>query len=192
MNNCHTPFVEDPLGESAVHCLDHSRDRHVDSWQSPSNHPTVVDRFGMPPPEQLFHKLSQAKFLAKIDLRSGFWELRLSEESQHHVAFWKSVAPAGIEPATSGLQSQCSTIELRNLYTYTRLPFGHVNATARFQHVIETELQAAGITKDAVFVDDVVFWGDTFEEHLDQRDRVFKRFIQVGLRAHPAKTVVAA
>eukprot|EP00775_Hariotina_reticulata_P006347 gene6347-biopygen8143 len=107
---------------------------------------TVVDRFGMPPPEQLFRKLSGAKFLAKIDLRSGFWQLRLSEESQQsQVAFCAS-----------------------------------------------SRLQAAGITNGAVFVDDVVLWADTFEEHLEQLDRLFKRFIQVGLRAHPAKTVVAA
>jgi len=124
----------------------------------------------MPLPEDLFRRLAGAKFLAKIDLRSGFWQLCLSEEAQQHVAFWWR----------------------QRLYTYTRLPFGHVNATAIFQRVMETELQAAGITKGAVFVDDLVLWADTFEEHVQQLDQLFKHFIKVGLRAHPAKTVVAA
>jgi hypothetical protein len=131
---------------------------------------TVVDKFGMPLPAELFRRLAGAKFLAKIDLGSGFWQLRLSEASQQQVAFWWS----------------------KRLYTYTRLPFGHVNATALFQRVIESELQAAGITNGAVFVDDVVLWADTFEDHLAQLDKLLKQFIKVGLRAHPAKTVVAA
>jgi hypothetical protein len=131
---------------------------------------TVVDKYGMPLPEELFRKLRGAKYLAKIDLRSGFWQLRLSESAQQQVAFW-----------------------WRNrLYTYTRLPFGHVNATALFQRVIETELYNSGVTTAAVFVDDVVVWSDTMEDHIATLDKLFKHFEQVGLRAHPAKTVVAA
>jgi site-specific DNA-cytosine methylase/transposase-like protein len=131
---------------------------------------TVADKYGMPLPEQLFKRIRGAKFLAKIDLRSGFWQLRLSEESQQHVAFW-----------------------WRNrLYAYTRLPFGHVNATALFQRAMETELQASGVTSAAVFVDDVIVWADTFEEHVQQLRTLLRHFQKVGLRAHPAKTIVAA
>eukprot|EP00775_Hariotina_reticulata_P001951 gene1951-biopygen3449 len=107
---------------------------------------TVPDKYGMPLPEELFRRVRGAKFLSKIDLRSGFWQLRLSPAAQQQVAFW-----------------------WRNrLYTYTRLPFGHINATAVFQRAIETKLRAAGVTKAAVFVDDLIVWADSFDEHLEQ------------------------
>lgn len=134
------------------------------------NSNTVVDKFGLPLPEVLFRQMAGAKFLTKIDLRSGFWQLRLSESAQQLVAFWWR----------------------GRMYTYTRLPFGHVNATALFQRVMETELAAAGIQRGSAFVDDVSVWDNDFEEHIDQVDRLLKRFIAVRLRAHPSKTVVAA
>eukprot|EP00775_Hariotina_reticulata_P001887 gene1887-biopygen3371 len=134
------------------------------------NSNTVVDKFGLPLPEVLFRKMAGAKFLTKIDLRSGFWQLRLSEAAQKLVAFWWR----------------------GRMYTYTRLPFGHVNATALFQRVMETELAAAGIQRGVAFVDDVSVWDNNFEEHIEQVDRLLQRFIAVRLRAHPSKTVVAA
>jgi len=131
---------------------------------------TVADKYGMPLPEDIFRRIRGAKFLAKLDLRSGFWQLKLSESAQQQVAFW-----------------------WRNrLYTYTRLPFGHVNATALFQRALETELQASGVTKTAVFVDDVLLWSDSMEEHVASLSKLLRHFESVGLRVHPAKTVVAA
>eukprot|EP00775_Hariotina_reticulata_P003475 gene3475-biopygen5169 len=131
----------------------------------------TVDHFGMPLPEEIFRRIAGAKFLAKIDMRAGFWQIRLpSEQAQQLTAFWWR----------------------GRMYAYTRLPFGYVNATAVFQRVMDTELAAAGIDNATVFVDDVLLWADTFEAHLQQLDLLFKHFVKVGLRAHPAKTVVAA
>jgi hypothetical protein len=134
------------------------------------NQNTVVDKFGMPLPEELFRRIKGAKFLAKLDLRSGFWQIKLSPESQQQVAFWWR----------------------GKLYTYTRLPFGHVNATAIFQRVVEQELQKAGVSKAAVYVDDIIVWSDSMDEHISQLDQLLQHFHSVGLRVHPAKTVVAA
>eukprot|EP00775_Hariotina_reticulata_P014908 gene14908-biopygen17250 len=124
----------------------------------------------MPLPEEIFRRIAGAKFLAKIDMRAGFWQIRLSEQAQQLTAFWWR----------------------GRMYAYTRMPFGYVNATAVFQRVMDTELAAAGIDNATVFVDDVLLWADTFEAHLQQLDLLFKHFVKVGLRAHPAKTVVAA
>eukprot|EP00775_Hariotina_reticulata_P015177 gene15177-biopygen2069 len=84
----------------------------------------TVDHFGLPLPEEIFRRIAGAKFLAKIDMRAGFWQIRLSEQAKQLTAF-------------SGV-------------------------------------------------------ADTFEAHLRQLDVLFKHFVKVGLRAHPAKTVVAA
>ena len=141
----------------------------IDLRQTNAN--TVVDRYGLPLPEDLFRRIRGAKFLVKADFKSGFWQLKLDAESQKHVAFW-----------------------WRNkLYTYTRLPFGHVNATALFQRVMEKELHAAGIAHcSAPFVDDVILWADTFDEMLLNLRKLLQHLQKVGLRLHPAKTIVAA
>jgi len=130
----------------------------------------IVDHFGLPLPEDIFRMIAGAPFLAKIDMRAGFWQIRLSEQAQQLTTFWWR----------------------GRMYAYTRMPFGYVNATAVFQRVMDTELAAAGIEKATCFVDDVLVWAHTFDEHVQQLDQLLKHFIKVGLRAHPAKTVVAA
>lgn len=49
---------------------------------------TVPDKCGMPLPETLFRRMNGAKFLTKIDMRSGFFALALSEATKRQVAFW--------------------------------------------------------------------------------------------------------
>jgi hypothetical protein len=73
------------------------------------------------------------------------------------------------------------------------LPFGWVNSTAVFQRIMDHELQSAGLTHCAVvFVDDVCVHSATMEQHITDVQRLLRRFRQVGLRAHPGKTIVAA
>eukprot|EP00775_Hariotina_reticulata_P009601 gene9601-biopygen11499 len=60
------------------------------------------------------------------------------------------------------------------------------------ERVVETELAVAGNFRGSAFVDDLLLWDDTFEEHLQQIDQLLKHFIKVDLMVHPAKTVVAA
>jgi hypothetical protein len=132
---------------------------------------TVVDKYGMPLPEELFRRLRGAKYAVKADLMSGFWQLKLDEASHRQMAFW-----------------------WRNrLYAYTRLPFGHVNATAVFQRVMDTELHEAGLSHcSAPFVDDVLLWAETFEEMLERLEKLLVHVQKVGLRLHPAKTILNA
>eukprot|EP00775_Hariotina_reticulata_P015122 gene15122-biopygen1480 len=61
------------------------------------NSNTVVDKFGLPLPEVLFRKMAGAKFLTKIDLRSGFWQLRLSEAGGILRVMETELAAAGIQ-----------------------------------------------------------------------------------------------
>jgi hypothetical protein len=49
---------------------------------------TVPDRYGMPLPEDLFQQMQGARFLTKLDMRSGFFAIALEEESKQHTAFW--------------------------------------------------------------------------------------------------------
>jgi hypothetical protein len=134
------------------------------------NDNSVVDRFRTPLPEELFQRMQGSTWLTKLDCRSGFFNVPLSDESKQYTAFWWR----------------------GKLFAFNRLPFGHVNSTAIFQRIMETELQRAGLSHCAVvFVDDVCVHSRTFEEHLIHVRALLRLFIKVGLRAHPGKTIVA-
>ena len=140
----------------------------IDMRQANAN--TVPDRFRPPLPEELFRRMDGAKFLTKVDLRSGFLQLPLDAETQKQTAFWWR----------------------GRLYAFRRLPFGHINATAVFQRTMEHELRAAGLAHcTCVFVDDVCIFSNSFEEHLAHLRTLLRHFQKVGLRAHPSKTIVA-
>eukprot|EP00775_Hariotina_reticulata_P002674 gene2674-biopygen4244 len=52
---------------------------------------TLVDRYGMPLPEELFQRIQGSCFLTKLDMRSGFFAIALEEDSQKHTAFCRSM-----------------------------------------------------------------------------------------------------
>jgi hypothetical protein len=85
------------------------------------NNNSVVDRYKVPLPEKKFRNMQGATWRSKIDCLSGFFKIPLSEESKQYTAFWWE----------------------GKLWRFTRLPFGHVNATAIFQRIMEHELQQA-------------------------------------------------
>lgn len=72
--------------------------RHVNSN-------TVVDKYGLPLPEQLFQRMRGCRFMTKLDMRSGFFAVALDEDSKLQTAFWWR----------------------GKLYAFNRLPFGHVS-----------------------------------------------------------------
>ncbi len=135
------------------------------------NSNSVVDRYGTPLPEELFRRMRGARFFSKFDMRSGFFQVMLDLPSQLQTVFhWRG---------------RC--------YAFKRLPFGHVNATAVFQRRMEQELQAAGLQHTAcVFVDDICIYSDSMADHVAAIRQLLQHMQQVGLRAHPAKTIVAA
>mgnify|MGYP001810788785 CR=1 FL=1 len=133
------------------------------------NSNTVPDRYGMPLPEDLFRRMRGAKVLSKLDCRSGFFQINLDLPSQMHTVFhWRG---------------KC--------FAFRRLPFGHVSATAIFQRRMEMELQAAGLAdRCCVFVDDICIYTDTVEEHLQVLQQLLQHLHKVGIRVHPAKSIL--
>ena len=69
---------------------------------------TEVDPEPMTTAEDLFRRLSGKKFLSKIDLTKGYWQIPVAPEDVHKTAF---VTPDG-------------------QYEFTRMPFGMVNSGA--------------------------------------------------------------
>ena len=133
----------------------------------PQNQLTADQHTSYPVAEELFRDIGDSKFFSKLDLRSGFLQIPVHEDTKDLTAFWWA----------------------KNLYRFTRMPFGLKQAPATFQRVVESELGRAGLLGCAkVFIDDVLVHSDSFEEHLGHVERVLRCLWECGLRAHPEKS----
>ena len=72
-------------------------------------------------------------------------------------------------------------------FEFTRMPFGLKNAPATFQRTMETVLRELIGTICFVYLDDVIIFGRSFKEHLDNLERVLKRLGEVGLKIKLSK-----
>ena len=104
-------------------------------------------------------------FFSTLDLASGYWQVEVKKEDRPKTAF---SVPFG-------------------LYEFQTMPFGLGNAPATFQHVIQKVLQDLVPDVCLVYLDDVIVFGKTAEEHLSNLEKVFRRIREVGLTLKPTK-----
>ncbi|KAK3283611.1 hypothetical protein CYMTET_8699 [Cymbomonas tetramitiformis] len=124
-------------------------------------------------PEDLFHDIGRDQYMTKLDLRSGFHQIVLTDDASLKTCFWWARDGAAPEQ-----------------YVYKRMPFGSANSTAMFGRVIEHELRGLSCAK--VYCDDILVTSPTARQHLADLEAVMQRLSKVGLRGHPGKSVFAA
>ena len=140
----------------------------------PINKHTTLDRYGCHRAEDLFQRVSSKKYLTALDLRSGFHQIPMAPQDIPKTAFWH-VSGKNRPP---------------RLMAYTHMPFGLKNASAKFQRVMDAELQAAGCTEFAfAYIDDLLIASDSWEEHVQHVGHVLRMLKAVNLRIHPDKSV---
>ena len=98
--------------------------------------------------------LGDAKVFSPLDLRSGYWQTKLSEKSKELTAF--RARPIG-------------------LYEWNRLPFGLCNSGATFQRMIEKALHGTIHLDCLAYIDDIVVFSRDDREHLERLDRVLSK-----------------
>ena len=67
------------------------------------------------------------------------------------------------------------------------MPFGLKNAPATFQRLMKRVLAHMNWRDCLVYIDDVLIWSKTFEEHLRKLEQVFQAFDKAGLSIKPRK-----
>ena len=107
----------------------------------------------------MFAKLKGARFFSTIDLRSGYYHIRLTRESRAKSAF---VVPMG-------------------KWEFKCTPFGLSQAPAYFQLLIDKVLM--GCSKFAMgYLDDIIILSNNELEHLQHIEEIFKRLERFGLK----------
>ena len=129
------------------------------------NSRTVRDAFPLPRIEDSLDALGQARYFSCLDLTSGYLQVQMAKEDRAKTAF---TTPMG-------------------LYEYTRMPFGLMNAPATFQRLMNIALGDLNFSQVLIYLDDIIVFSSTFEEHLQRLERVFIRLRQHGLKLKPSK-----
>lgn len=122
------------------------------------------DAYPMPRIQKLLERLGSAKFLSTLDMTKGYWQIHLALESKAYMAF---TTPIG-------------------LYQFTRMPFGLLGAAATFQRLVDKLLEAHA-EYAAAYIDDVIIFSQTWEEHLEHLEAVIKKIKETGLTVNPEK-----
>jgi hypothetical protein len=76
-------------------------------------------------------------------------------------------------------------------YQFHRLPYGLSNSPASFQRLMNVVLRDLTGSQHFVFIDDVILFSDTMEEHASRLEHVLQRFQKANLQLQPAKCVFA-
>lgn len=130
---------------------------------------TKTDQFPLPRIDDLLDLLGKAKYFSTLDLSSGYWQVKMQPDSKEKTAF-----------AT-----------YQGLYEFNVMPFGLKNAPAVFQRLMQRVLMDLnpedGPAFVSTYIDDVLVFSSTFEEHLIHISHVLDRLIQVRLKLKPSK-----
>ena len=117
----------------------------------------------LPKIDEMYAKLKGAKFFLTIDLRSGYYHIALGKDSRAKTAF---VMPFG-------------------KYEFLQVPFGLAQAPAFFQHLMGKVLDNCPFAM--MYLDDIIIFSDTEEEHLAHIKEIFKRLEAADLKMKRSK-----
>ena len=127
---------------------------------------TVKDSHLLPRICETLESLAGAAHYSMFDMNSAFWQVPMDEESKQYTAF---------------------TLGSMGLYECESMPFGLCNAPPTFQRLMQNCLDELNLTYCLIYLDDVIVFSNTPEEHLGRMHVVFDRLREHGLKLKPSK-----
>lgn len=124
---------------------------------------TVKDKYPLPRISELLDRLQGSRYFSTIDLKSGYWQLPLDERDAKKTAFMAN----------------------GSLYEFTCLPFGVVNGPSSFMRFMHTVLR--GLPRTMVYLDDVIVFSESEEQHMEDLANVLKRLDSYNLKISAKK-----
>jgi len=123
------------------------------------NDVTVKDTYPLPRMDDCIDFLGEASVFSMPDCNSGYWQIPVAVEDQDKTTF------------------TCH----EGTNKYIRLPFGLTNAPATFQRAIDTILSGVKWKTCLVYLEDVIVFSRTVEEHITHLDEVFGLLSRAGV-----------
>lgn len=123
------------------------------------------DAFPLPRVQDCLDTVRGSIYFSTFDLTSGYHQAPVKEEDIPKTAF----------------------ITEYGLYEFTTLPMGLSTACATFQRLVELILQGLNWQTCIIFLDDIVVFGSSFQEHLQRVEEVLHRIHDSGMNLKPEK-----
>jgi len=116
------------------------------------NNITVGDSFPLPNITEILDQLGSVKYFTTLDLASGYHQIPMAEPDKGKTAF---------------------STPYRH-YEFNRMPFGLKNAPATFQRLMNSVLTGMQGLKCLVYLDDIVIYGASLEDHNKRLEEVLQ------------------
>ena len=130
------------------------------------NRLTVPDCYSLPRIDSTLDVLAGSRWFSCLDLKSGYWQVPLAEEDKCKTAF--TVGPLGF-------------------WECERMLFGLTNAPATFQRLMENCMGDLHLNYCLLYLDDIIIFNKTYEEHILHLEAVFEKLQKAGLKLSPSK-----
>ena len=129
------------------------------------NSRTIQDSYPLPHIADALDCFAGARHFSTLDLTSGFWQIELDEQSIPKTAF---ITPQG-------------------LYEFVRMPFGLCSAPSTFSRAMACCLEGLNWEIALCFLDDIIVFSRSFDEHISRLSQVFERLNSFNLKLKPRK-----
>lgn len=129
------------------------------------NERTVKDAYPLPQIDNLLDSMGGAKIFSTLDAASGYWQIPMTEEASERSGF---VCPFGT-------------------FTWNVMSFGLTSAPSTFQRTMNTILQSFIGRFVYCFIDDIIVYSRSMDEHKEHLRAVFQACDQANLRLKYSK-----
>ena len=131
---------------------------------------TKKDSYPQPSAEELLLRLAGHHFFTKLDLKSGYFQIPITEPDKEKTAF---VTPDGH-------------------YEFNVLAQGPMNAPATFQRVMNNLIATGRWDYVVVYLDNIVIFSHSFEEHLRHVAEILSILDRARFKVSPPKCSIAS
>ena len=130
------------------------------------NRCTVKDSFPLPRMETLPASVGpKSRVFSQLDQTAAYWQVKLEKESQEKTAF----------------------VTEQGQFCYQTLAFGMCNGPATYQRLMSKVLKDLLFRSVVVYLDDVLVFTETMQQHVEVLGEVCRRLEQSGIRLNPRK-----
>ena len=128
---------------------------------------TTKDSFPVPRVDDTLDALgnADAKIFSTMDLASGYWQLKIDDDDKEKTAF----------------------VTQNGTYQFRVMPFGLTGAPGAFCRVMNSTMSDLLWKCCLVFVDDIVVWSKSYQQHFIDLQQVFDKLIEAGFTLKASK-----
>ena len=126
---------------------------------------TKYEAYPLPLLTDVLSSLEGNRYFSTLDATKSFWSVPIKEEDQEKTQF---ATPFGS-------------------YCFTRMAMGLKNASQHYCRVMDLLLGSLKYEVAMSFVDDLIVYSKTFDEHLNNLQKVFARVEEFGIRLNAKK-----